>query len=124
MDCKKVRSSVSKYRVREGPPYPANKCKTMKKRGNDGLMYKSIGNKNGVYRWVKQLGSRRRHTRRPSAKTRKLKNKPITLEDLKKMADKYYVTRSGTKKEIAQRILGIRARGITKTDFNKLNQIV
>ena len=116
MDCKKVRSSVSKYRVREGPPYPANKCKTMKKRGNDGLMYKSIGNKNGVYRWVKW--------EKPSAKTRKLKNKSITLEDLKKMADKYYVTRSGTKKEIAQRILGIRAQGITKTDFNKIQPLI
>ena len=99
----------------ECPPYTANKYKTMKKSWNDGLMYKSIGNNNGFYRWVKW--------EKQTTKTRKLKNKSITLEDLKKMADKYYVTRSGTKKEIAERILGIRARGITKTDFNKIQPL-
>ena len=69
-------------------------------------MYKSIGNKNGVYRWVKW--------EKPSVKTRKLKN----------MADKYYVTRSGIKKKIAQRIWRIRVSDITKTDFNKIKTVI
>ena len=50
-ECIKMKSD--KYSLRNSPPYPANKCKTMKKKGNDGDYYLSESDKNGVYKWVK-----------------------------------------------------------------------
>ena len=41
-----------KYTSRPGPPYPANECCGEVKMGNDGKGYISLGNKNGVCRWV------------------------------------------------------------------------
>jgi hypothetical protein len=41
-----------KYSFRNSPPYPANKCKTMKKKGNDGKLYLSQPDKNGTYKWL------------------------------------------------------------------------
>jgi len=41
-----------KYISRDSPPYPANKCRNEIKEGNDGNIYQSKSNKNGVYRWV------------------------------------------------------------------------
>ena len=41
---------------RDSPPYPANDpgCRGSTRKGNDGLMYRSVGpNKKGVYRWQK-----------------------------------------------------------------------
>lgn len=49
------RQETKKYTSRKSPPYPANECKGSVKKGNDGKMYKSIGNKNGVHRWVKMI---------------------------------------------------------------------
>ena len=114
-DC--VKKYETKYRERNSPPFPANKCKTLKKKGNDGFMYKSIGNKNGVFRWVKWSS--------PSAKTRKLaSSKKVTLRDLKFMADKYRVKTSGTKKELAQRMIHLRGQRINKADLKKLESVL
>ena len=86
-------------------------------KGNDRFMYKSIGNKNGVFRWVKWSS--------PSAKTRKLaSSKKVTLRDLKFMADKYRVKTSGTKKELAQRMIHLRGQRINKTDLKKLESVL
>jgi hypothetical protein len=46
------RQETKKYTSRKSPPYPANECKGTEKEGNDGKMYISVGNKNGVHRWV------------------------------------------------------------------------
>ena len=46
-------SSRTKYRVRPGPPYPAQDCKNRRMIGNDRFYYKSNPDKNGTYRWVK-----------------------------------------------------------------------
>lgn len=46
------RQETKKYTSRKSPPYPANECKGTEKIGNDGKMYISVGNKNGVHRWV------------------------------------------------------------------------
>ena len=46
------RQETKKYTSRKSPPFPANECKGTEKEGNDGKMYKSVGNKNGVHRWV------------------------------------------------------------------------
>jgi len=45
------RQSTSKYMSRKSPPYPANNCCGMTKRGNDGNMYRSSGSKH--CRWTK-----------------------------------------------------------------------
>ena len=47
-------SHLKKYKIRSSPPYPANECKRRTMRGNDGDMYVSKSNVNGVYRWVKK----------------------------------------------------------------------
>jgi hypothetical protein len=49
--CKK--QNTKKYALRGSPPFPANKCQGKKKKGNDGRMYKSVANKNGIHAWKK-----------------------------------------------------------------------
>lgn len=48
------KSHIKKYNTRTSPPYPANECKGRSMKGNDGEIYVSKANKNGVYRWVKK----------------------------------------------------------------------
>lgn len=45
--------ATKKYAKRVSPPFPANDFCGKKKKGNDGKMYISKPNKNGVCRWVK-----------------------------------------------------------------------
>jgi hypothetical protein len=45
--------TTKKYQDRPSPSYPANECHGERMKGNDGLLYISKGNKNGVYKWVK-----------------------------------------------------------------------
>lgn len=42
-----------KYLTRDSPPYPANDYCGKKKPGNDGLMYISKPDKNGICKWIK-----------------------------------------------------------------------
>ena len=46
-----VKQTRKKYTTRKSPPYPANKCKAKKKKGNDGKFYISKA-KGGTYKWV------------------------------------------------------------------------
>jgi len=43
--------TTKKYVTRKSPPYPANSCKRMKKKGNDGKFYISKAS-GGTYKWV------------------------------------------------------------------------
>jgi len=45
------KQATKKYITRKSPAYPANSCKRMKKKGNDGKFYisKAMG---GTYKWV------------------------------------------------------------------------
>ena len=45
------KNTTKKYKTRKSPPYPANSCKNMKKKGNDGKFYVSVA-KGGTYRWM------------------------------------------------------------------------
>ena len=45
------KKGTKKYKTRNSPPYPANSCKNMKKKGNDGKFYISVA-KGGTYRWM------------------------------------------------------------------------
>ena len=51
-DDKCQKSTLKKYKERPSPPYPANDCQGQKKKGNNGKMYKSVPDKNNVYKWV------------------------------------------------------------------------
>jgi hypothetical protein len=50
---KRNKLAVKKYVTRKSPSYPANEYCGKRKKGNDGKMYLSKPNKNGVCRWVK-----------------------------------------------------------------------
>ena len=46
-----TRKVDKKYLTRDSPPYPANEHCGEKKKGNDGKMYISVADKNGICRW-------------------------------------------------------------------------
>lgn len=48
-----VAQHSSKYTSRPSPPYPANECCNRKMTGNDGQMYVSKMDKNGICKWIK-----------------------------------------------------------------------
>jgi hypothetical protein len=48
-----TRKIPKKYLTRDSPPYPANDYCGKKKPGNDGLMYISKPDKNGICKWIK-----------------------------------------------------------------------
>ena len=50
-----VKQTLKKYTTRKSHPYPANKCKTKKRKGNDGKFYISKA-KGGTYKWVPFAG--------------------------------------------------------------------
>lgn len=58
MSC--IPSTRKKYTSRSSPPYPAQACKGLKKKGNDGKWYVSSPTSKGVYRWVIESGSTRK----------------------------------------------------------------
>jgi hypothetical protein len=70
-DCKKSRRK--KYKTRDSPPYPANKCPNMQKMGNDGRYYHSEKDKNNVYKWKPLVIKSRR--KKPSSNNKTKKNK-------------------------------------------------
>jgi hypothetical protein len=43
--------TLKKYKTRKSPPYPANQNCGKRMTGNDGKMYKSVPNKNGICSW-------------------------------------------------------------------------
>jgi len=47
-----VKDNTKKYKTRPSPPFPANKCKGKTKKGNNGKMFKSKPDANGVHKWV------------------------------------------------------------------------
>ena len=48
-----IRRTTKKYTSRPSPPYPANTCKNLIRKGNDGLFYQSLPVANGQFRWKK-----------------------------------------------------------------------
>ena len=56
-----TRQKTKKYTSRKSPPYPANQCPVgQKRRGNDGLTYVTVPDKNRVNRWVSVTALARR----------------------------------------------------------------
>jgi hypothetical protein len=107
-----IKNKSNKYSFRNSPPYPANKCKTIKKKGNDGKNYLSQPDKNGTYKWV------------AINKTKTLKNK-VTKEDLQRLTKKYNVTKSGSNEEVADRLVRLRGHFIkNKMDRKVIEQFL
>lgn len=90
-----IKLKTTKYSFRNSPPFSANKCKTMKKKGNDGKFYLSQADKNKTYKWVSVN------------KTKTLKNKK-TEGDLQMLVKKYGVTKSGSNRAVAERLVKVR----------------
>lgn len=68
------RQTRKKYLERDSPPFPANKCVSKIKRGNDGKMWISVKALNGVARWkpvVKKSKSKSPKSRPRKSKTRR-----------------------------------------------------
>lgn len=110
--CVNMTKRMNKYKFRNSPPYPANECRGQKKKGNDGNYYISEETASGPYRWKAMVGSKTRKTRK------------LSKVDLQKMADKYSVARSGTKKEFAQRISRLRGDRVKKMDMRELQAVI
>jgi hypothetical protein len=84
----------------------------MKKKGNDGKYYISQPDKNGTYKWVN------------ANKNKTLKNK-ATKEDLQRLVKKYEVTKSGSNREVAERLVQVKGFLIkNKTDRKIIEQFL
>jgi len=75
-----VKDNTKKYKSRPSPPFPANKCKGKTKKGNNGKMFKSKPDANGVHKWVAVVstGATKTKATKPKAKkttTKKRKSK-------------------------------------------------
>ena len=113
-----IKLKTDKYSFRNSPPYPANKCKTMKKKGNDGKYYISQPDKNGTYKWVNA------NKNRTLKNNKTLKNK-ATKEDLQMLVKKYEVTKSGSNREVAERLVQVKGFLIkNKTDRKVIEQFL
>lgn len=119
-DCVKI--ETRKYSFRNSPPYSANKCKSIKKRGNDGNLYLSQPDKNGTYKWVNV--NKNKTLKHKVSKNKTIKNK-ATSEDLQILVKKYEVTKSGSNSEIAERLVNLRGPFIkNKTDRKIIEQFL
>ena len=112
-----IKLKTDKYSFRNSPPYPANKCKTMKKKGNDGKYYISQPDKNGTYKWVND-------NKNKTLNNKTLKNK-ATKEDLQMLVKKYEVTKSGSNRKVAERLVQVKGFLIkNKTDRKIIEQFL
>lgn len=70
-----VKDNTKKYKTRPSPPFPANKCKGKTKKGNNGKMFKSKPDVNGVHKWVAVVSASSSSTKTKKTKTKKTKTK-------------------------------------------------
>jgi hypothetical protein len=68
-----VKDNTKKYKTRPSPPFPANKCKGKTKKGNNGKMFKSKPDVNGVHKWVAVVSVSASATKTKKTKTKKTK---------------------------------------------------
>ena len=90
----------------------------MKKKGNDGKYYISQPDKNGTYKWVNV------NKNKTIKNNKTLKNK-ATKEDLQRLVKKYEVTKSGSNREVAERLVQVKGFLIkNKTDRKIIEQFL
>jgi len=68
-----VKDNTKKYKTRPSPPFPANKCKGKTKKGNNGKMFKSKPDVNGVHKWVAVVSASASATKTKKTKAKKTK---------------------------------------------------
>lgn len=80
-----VKENTKKYKTRPSPPFPANKCKGKTKKGNNGKMFKSKPDVNGVHKWVAVVSaSSVKTTKAKKTKTKKTTTKKRKSKKTKK----------------------------------------
>lgn len=87
-----VKKTTKRYTERKSPPYPANECKGKVKKGNDGKMYVSVPNVNGIYRWKRKSANKpkkQQSTKKPKESGKKPKKDYNKLEDRIKALAEY-----------------------------------
>ena len=77
-----VKQDSKKYKSRPSPPFPANKCKGKTKKGNNGKMFKSKPDANGVHKWVAVVSTGKNKTKK-ATKTKKVKKTKKTKKATK-----------------------------------------
>jgi hypothetical protein len=70
-----VKDNTKKYKSRPSPPFPANKCKGKTKKGNNGKMFKSKPDVNGVHKWVAVVSASASATKTKKTKAKKTKRR-------------------------------------------------
>jgi hypothetical protein len=70
-----VKDNTKKYKTRPSPPFPANKCKGKTKKGNNGKMFKSKPDVNGVHKWVAVVSASASATKTKKTKAKKTKTR-------------------------------------------------
>ena len=84
-----VKDDTKKYKTRPSPPFPANKCKGKTKKGNNGKMFKSKPDVNGVHKWVAVVSaSKAKATKTKAKKTTTKKTKKTTTKKTKRRKTK------------------------------------
>ena len=79
-----VKDNTQKYKTRPSPPFPANKCKGKTKKGNNGKMFKSKPDVNGVHKWVAVVSaSKATATKSKAKKTKKTTTKKTATKKRK-----------------------------------------
>ena len=82
-----VKDNTKKYKTRPSPPFPANKCKGKTKKGNNGKMFKSKPDVNGVHKWVAVVSAssaKAKTTKTKAKKTKKTATKKRKSKKTKK----------------------------------------
>jgi DNA ligase-1 len=103
-----LRSSDPKYQKRNSPPYPANnpRCRGTFRRGNDGNMYESLPNINGVYIWRRLKWSKTKSktkSKRSKTKSKRSKTKSKRSKRKSKTKSKRSKTKSKRSKTKSKR---------------------
>jgi hypothetical protein len=80
--------TTSKYTSRPSPPYPANVCCGRVMSGNDGQLYKSVPDKNGVCHWKLTKTDVKKEKKSPKRSLKKSFKKSVkTSRRRKKISD-------------------------------------
>ena len=100
-----VKDETKKYKTRPSPPFPANKCKGKTKKGNNGKMFKSKPDSNGVHKWVavvpasKATATKSKATKTKAKKTKSTKTKKTTSKKTKTKRRKSKKTEPASEKK-------------------------
>ena len=94
-----VKDNTKKYKTRPSPPFPANKCKGKTKKGNNGKMFKSKPDVNGVHKWVAVVSASKATATKTTAKKTTAKKTTAKKTTTKKTTAKKTTTKKRKSKK-------------------------